>query len=90
MESVHLEVLKACEELILKQNEILPHLAKVLEVETNEIFYEWAFRRISQTGNILDNKWRYFFHGFECDIENLSDGRFLRIDFGPIAIFTCV
>jgi len=83
MESVHLEVLKACYELNLRQNEILPHLSKTLQVETNEVFYEWAFRRIKQSGTILNNEWRYFFHGLECDIANLLDGRFLRVDFGP-------
>lgn len=83
MESLHLTTLAACDEMIRRQNEILPYLANALKLETNGIFYEWAFRRISQTGSFLDNQWRYFFHGYECDIENLLDGRFLRIDFGP-------
>lgn len=27
--------------------------------------------------------WKAFFHGLECDVENVRDGRFVRIDFGP-------
>ncbi len=27
--------------------------------------------------------WEPFFHGFECDMENVADGRFVRMDFGP-------
>ena len=27
--------------------------------------------------------WAYFFHGLECNLYNTTDGRFLRIDFGP-------
>src|SRR5438093_10228457 len=72
----------ACCQVVLRQEELVPALAKVLGVRPDEVFYTWAARKCEQTG-FLDEKWRYFFHGLECDLRNLKDGRFLRIDFGP-------
>jgi hypothetical protein len=32
---------------------------------------------------LQESEWGYFFHGLECDLTNGTDGRFLRLDFGP-------
>jgi hypothetical protein len=34
---------------------------------------------------VRSGDWEAFFHGFECDVQNVKDGRFVRIDFGPSA-----
>ena len=34
-------------------------------------------------GIIENTNWKYFFHGFECDLDHMKDGRHLRIEFGP-------
>jgi hypothetical protein len=77
------EVLRACQEVTLRQREVLPHLARTLEVSVKEVFYAWALRRCPQSGQVAQGNWRYFFHGLECDLMHEPDGRFLRIDFGP-------
>ncbi len=77
------EVLLACREIVVRQHEFLPLLADALGVPPEEVFYTWAFRRCQQRGNLKGTDWGYFFHGLECDLRNPSDGRFLRIDFGP-------
>ncbi|WP_433928463.1 hypothetical protein AB3662_34340 [Sorangium cellulosum] len=41
------------------------------------------FRR--EYGRTRDGLWRWNFHGLECDVENVIDGRFVRIDFGPMS-----
>jgi len=76
-------VLDSCREMTLRHREILPLLADVVGVPEAEVFYEWAFRRCKQSGRAFGTDWSYFFHGLECDVKNLTDGRFLRFDFGP-------
>jgi hypothetical protein len=80
---IELDVLEACHEVTLRQKELLPLLAKALQVPESEVFYTWAFRRCEQHGALAGTDWAYFFHGLECDLKNTADGRFLRIDFGP-------
>jgi|GEM_PF-1770207 len=77
-----IKLLKAGRDLIVRQNELLPYLAKEVKADPKEILYLWANRKLNQVGNFL-NEWSYFFHGLECDIKNVKDGRFVRIDFGP-------
>jgi len=77
----------ACCQVVLRQEELVPALAKVLGVKPDGVFYIWAARKCEQTGFFDGEKWRYFFHGLECDLKNLKDGRFLRIDFGPAGRF---
>lgn len=83
MDAIELGVLEACQEVVSRQREMLPLLAAALEVPEDQVFYTWAFRRCEQRGRLEGTEWVYFFHGLECDIKNVSDGRFLRIDFGP-------
>jgi hypothetical protein len=40
----------------------------------------WLVRRL---GGGRFERWAWSFHGLECDVWNLDDGRFVRIDFGP-------
>jgi hypothetical protein len=83
LDSIALGVLKACREVVVRQQEVLPLLAALLDVKENQVFYDWMFRRIDpDPGTIGDTGWSHHFHGFECDLRH-ADGRFLRIDFGP-------
>jgi hypothetical protein len=75
-------VLKACHEVVTRQQELLPLLAKAVGVPEREVWYTWAFRRCKQSGRVGESGWSYFFHGIECDLKH-ADGRFLRLDFGP-------
>ncbi|HWG43697.1 MAG TPA: hypothetical protein VN688_12995 [Gemmataceae bacterium] len=83
MDSIELGVLEACHEVVLRQRELLPYLAETLKVAEDRVFYTWAFRQCKQHGDLAGTDWVYFFHGLECDLKNVTDGRFLRIDFGP-------
>ena len=83
MEAFELGVLEACQELIHRQQEMLPLLAAALQVHEEDVFYTWAKRKCAQHGNLEGTDWWYFFHGMECDLRNKVHGRFLRIDFGP-------
>jgi hypothetical protein len=84
MDPLELVVLEACQEFILRQQEMLPHLAAALDVAEEEVFYTWTLRGRAKTrGHLKDAAWTYFPHGFECDLKNTNDGRYLRIDFGP-------
>jgi hypothetical protein len=66
---------------------LLDELAASLHVQPNELYYQWVEHRWrrSSFGNA---EWSYFFHGYECDLRNTKDGRFLRVDFGPGGITT--
>lgn len=80
---LELGVLEACHEVTARQRELVPLLADTLGVPEEKVFHTWAFRRCRQSGPVKDTDWRFFFHGLECDLKNVADGRFLRIDFGP-------
>ncbi|MGV3723766.1 MAG: DUF6896 domain-containing protein [Actinomycetota bacterium] len=88
------QCLLACVECVQRQQELLPQLADTLGVVPEELFYSWqeAFRMVPpigvdkpdlQVGTIPGADWGYFFHGFECDLQRLGDGRYLRVEFGP-------
>jgi hypothetical protein len=83
VDPIELGVLEACQEVVLRQRELLPLLAETLKVPEDRVFYTWAFRKCAQRGRLEGTDWVYFFHGLECDLKNAADGRFLRIDFGP-------
>jgi hypothetical protein len=83
MDLIEQGVLEACREIVLRQGEMLPLLAATLQVPEDQVFYTWAFRRCKQHGPLEGTEWTYFFHGLECDLQNGTDGRFLRVDFGP-------
>lgn len=66
------------------QQELVPRLAETLGVQPQEVFYHWVIPpRCNQIGQIDGTEWQYVFHGHECDLRHQSDGRFLRIEFGP-------
>ncbi len=83
METIELEVLEACQEAVLRQREMLPLLADALNIPDHQVFYSWVLHKSPQRGLLEGNEWSYFFHGLECDLKNHSDGRFVRLDFGP-------
>ena len=71
----------------------MPMLATHLGVQANDVFYGWMRRKFPkihetadfphiQYGPLGATGWTRFFHGTECDLTN-TDGRFLRIEFGP-------
>jgi hypothetical protein len=83
MDRLAWELLEACNEAVVRQNEMLPALAEAIGVPPRQVFYAWALRRCPQRGRLADESWVFFFHGLECDLTNLEDGRLLRLDFGP-------
>jgi hypothetical protein len=95
MHDLELAFLSACQEIVRRQQELVPLLAATLRVLPEEVFYCWMRRSFPepdppfgededlQRGCIRGTEWDYFFHGFECDIQHRDDGRFVRVDFGP-------
>lgn len=83
MDPLESGVLEACQEFVFRQQEMLPQLAAVLDVPQQQVFYTWALRRAKTRGQLKDAAWTFSPHGFECDLKNSNDGRYLRIDFGP-------
>jgi hypothetical protein len=83
MEYLDLRFLLACHESVGRRNPLLDDLAASLSVRPEELFYLWAERRCKQRGTLRGGEWAYFFHGFECNLRQVDDGRFLRVDFGP-------
>jgi hypothetical protein len=85
---VELGVLQACHEAGVRRREMLPLLADAISVVPDEVFYTWMLRRKElldrhgQHGPLGQLGWKYYFHGFECDLVH-DDGRLLRYDFGP-------
>lgn len=81
-------VLECCREVTVRNRELLPLLAEAVGVAPGEVFAAWTMNRkqlldrCGQHGRLGDTGWGFFFHGAECDLSH-SDGRFLRIDFGP-------
>jgi hypothetical protein len=91
MNSDDLDLLAACSEARRRQQEMLPRIAATLGVPDGRVFYTWTLvRRCCQTQDIPDSTWRFSFHGFECDLRNTTDGRFLRFDFGTGGRCDCV
>lgn len=74
----------ACQEAVLRQQELVPLLSDQLGVQPKEVFYRWVMPpRCKQSGELDGTGWHYLFHGMECDLKNMQDGRFLRVEFGP-------
>jgi hypothetical protein len=86
------ELLLACFEARARQLEMIGPLAEALGVREDEVFYLWARHRLRcpQQGHLGCGPWSYFFHGYECDLKNEVDGRFLRYDFGPRGRADCL
>lgn len=80
---IELRVLILCQELIQVKQKFIKRMARMLGIEPQEIFYAWLSGTIPQHGHLPSKKWKYFFHGFECDLRHCGDGRMIRIEFGP-------
>jgi hypothetical protein len=83
--SLELEVLRACHEVTLHNEELVALIAEILRVPPSEVFYTWAWklRGFQSRGALPGTAWTFFFHGLECDLANQADNRRLRVDFGP-------
>jgi hypothetical protein len=90
MNPLDLEFLAACFEARQRQLEMLPLIANALGIPENQVFYHWALGRHQQSNTIPNSSWKFWFHGFECDLMNTIDRRFLRYDFGPGGRADCV
>jgi hypothetical protein len=90
MDSPDVDLLAACFEVKRRQREMLPLIAGALGVPEAQAFYDWAIRGRQDADHIPDSSWRFSFHGFECDLQNTADGRFMRYDFGPGGRCDCV
>ena len=55
---------------------LMDHLKRIFRLDIN---------RFRQDGQTLDGEWAWFFHGLEVDMWHTHDGRFVRIDFGPLS-----
>lgn len=80
---IELRVLILCQEMIHIKQKLIRRMARMLEMDPQEIFYAWLSGTVPQHGHFPGKKWKYFFHGFECDLRHCSDGRMIRIEFGP-------
>lgn len=83
-------VLSAAAELLERQQELLPVVTEALGMDPYDY---WIIQQChpsaprceprQQSGTTANAEWEWYFHGLECDIKNLRDGRFVRLDFGP-------
>jgi hypothetical protein len=80
---LHRDLLAACREFTTEQQSLARSLAETFGVASGTLYYHWMLERPEAWGAFQGGKWRYFFHGVECDLLCLADGRFLRIEFGP-------
>jgi hypothetical protein len=87
MNDLALQFLAACEQSIQYRQPLLDELAASLNVQPNELYYQWVEHRWRH-GSFGNCECGYYFHGYECDLRNTRDGRFLRVDFGPGGITT--
>jgi hypothetical protein len=76
-------LLRACAELVRRQGELAGLLAETLGVPRAELAHSWWRRQCRQHGELKQGEWSYFFHGLECDLTHRTDGRVVRLDFGP-------
>ncbi|MBI1833023.1 MAG: hypothetical protein HYR84_16405 [Planctomycetes bacterium] len=83
MDSLEFNVLEACQEFMHRQQDMLPRLGAALDVPAEHVFYKLVLRGARNRGRLKDEDWSYYPHGYECDLKNIRDGRYLRIDFGP-------
>ena len=90
MDPDDLDLLKACFEARRRQREMLPLIAADLHVPDGQVFYTWMARQDRDVEDVPNSPWKFTFHGFECDLRNTDDGRFLRYDFGPGGRCDCV
>src|SRR5688572_2447965 len=88
--------LLAAHDLSVRQEELYPVLAARLGQDPYDFwvgrldtpkggwFRTWRLRRqFRRLESGRFDRWAWDFHGLECDVWNLDDGRFVRIDFGP-------
>ena len=78
------EFLHACHSVTAYQQMLIPTLAQQLGFPVDQILCSWLEHKLPVSGLFgPEDGWEYHFHGFECDLQNVTDGRFLRVDFGP-------
>jgi len=75
--------LQACQQFSLYKNEMFNLLAATIGIEKHQIFYQWCYRKIKQSGSIDNSDWKYFFHGLECDFRHKNNNEKIIIEFGP-------
>jgi hypothetical protein len=91
--------LRAAADLSRRQVELYDVLARAIRVDPYTYWFvdrlrpeqpallerirRWIQRRRIDGGMTSDGAWRWNFHGLECDMRNVKDGRTVRIDFGP-------
>ncbi|WP_372364961.1 hypothetical protein [Candidatus Uabimicrobium sp. HlEnr_7] len=79
----------ACKHVVDYQQEVFPLIAADLKNTINVGYYEWMSLYPGVGFNFdgiitwQEEEWRYWFHSSECSVENIKDGRHIRIDFGP-------
>lgn len=99
MNELERDLLNAFADLAIHQRELYPRVATAVGFDPYEYwmiqrsrypagrldrFRHWWRRNFLAT-RTLDRAWRFWFHGYELDVENLRDGRRVRIDFGTLA-----
>jgi len=92
------DFLRAAADLARRQRELLPVVGEALGADPYHFWMverftpprSWWGRLVArlrtgrpESGRSKDGQWAWYFHGFECDVAHVSDGRFVRIDFGP-------
>ena len=86
MTDLELQFLSAAVELVARQQELIPLVAQAIGLDP---FEYWILGRrrddpeLDAIDRTPDGEWGFRFHGLELDIENLRDGRGVRVDFGP-------
>ena len=86
MTELEFQFLSAAVELVARQQELIPLVARAIGIDP---FEYWILGRrrddpgLDAIDTTVDGEWGFHFHGLEFDIKNLRDGRCIRVDFGP-------
>lgn len=78
-----MQFLHAAKELVDRQQTLLQKMETKLAVSPYDYWIRRGDQQREQDGTFDNEDWEWFFHGMECDITNLKDGRFVRVEFGP-------
>jgi len=76
------------EKWILQKKYISDILAEGLNMQKEEIFYEYMKGNIAEKGN-LNSEYIYFFHGYGCTVKNIIDKVSVDLEFGPFGNTLC-
>ncbi len=78
--------LEAAAELTLRQQELEPLVSATLGRSAFDYWIRWQGRgdpKLDCLDLTENGEWRFHFHGLEFDLLHVSDGRTVRVDFGP-------